>query len=267
MTHTIAPPNQKLLQILLVDDNEDSLTMLRKTIHQKDRMVYSARSAKDALKILEANDIDLLLLDVQMPVMNGYEIANQVRSLPHLKHIPIIFVTAVFKARENVLKGYQLGAQDYLFKPLDADTVRAKVNALLHFALIKEGLNQEHSAHLLFRELIENSDEPVCILNSPFYRFEYVNHWFEQSFGYPSEEVKEKMFFDYFKPWERNTQIDIKPRNGDEVEKITHYKIKGLFRCADQSQQKIQWNIIEKYDKWLCIGKLIGLPYVQLSPK
>lgn len=264
----MAPPIQKLLQILVVDDNEDSLLLLRSTVNQKDRMVFTARSAKEALKIIEANDIDLLLLDVQMPGMNGYEMASYIRSIPHLKHIPIIFVTAVFKSRENELKGYQTGGQEYLFKPLDADTVRAKVNALLHFAMIKENLNQEHNAHLLFRELIEHSEEPICILNSPFYRFEYVNHWFEQAFGYQQDEINNKLFFDNFKPYERKTQIDIKPGDEDNVvEKSIHYKIKGVFRCSNQSYQKVEWNILEKYDKWLCIGKLIGLPYIQLPPK
>ena len=266
MKQTISPPIQKLLQILAVDDNEDSLLLLKNTLRQDDRKIYIAKSAKDAFNILERTNIDLLLLDVQMPVMNGYEMAHYVRSMPHLKHIPIIFVTAVFKSRENELEGYESGAQDYLFKPLDVETVRAKVNALLHFALIKEDLNKEHNAHLLFRELIEHSDEPVCILDSPFYRFEYANHWFEQSFGYSLEEVREKLFFDYFKPWERKTQIEMKPGVGETVEKATHYRIKGIFRCADQSQQKIEWNILEKYDKWLCIGRTIGLPYIQLTP-
>ena len=165
------------------------------------------------------------------------------------------------------MKGYQSGAQDYLFKPLNAATIRAKVNALLHFATIKEDLNREHNSHILFRELIEYSDEPVCILNNPFYRFEFVNHWFEQSFGYPLDEVKGKLFFDYFKPWERKTQIDYRPAEGDLSEKVIHYKIKGIFRCADQSQQKLEWNILEKHDRWLCIGKVIGLPYIQLPPK
>ncbi len=265
MTPTITVPSPKILQILVVDDNEDSLELLKNTIREDERMVFIAKSAKEALKILEVKDIDLLLLDIQLPDMNGYEIANYIRSEPHLKHIPIIFVTAVFKSRENELRGYQLGAQDYLFKPLDAETVRAKVNALLHFALIKEELNKEHNAHLMFRELIEFNDEPVCILNSPFYRFEYANHWFEQSFGYPLDEVKEKLFFDFFKPWERKTHIDMRP--GENDEKTTHYIIKGLFRCADQSQQKIEWNILEKYDRWLCIGKVIGLPFLQFSSK
>src|SRR5688572_29133997 len=165
MTQTISPPNQKLFQILVVDDNEDSLVLLRNTIHQPDRMIYTAQSAKGALRVLEANDIDLILLDVQMPNMNGYELASYIRNMQSLKHIPIIFVTAVCKTREDEMKGYQSGAQDYLFKPLNAATIRAKVNALLHFATIKADLNREHNSHVLFRELIEYSDEPVCILN------------------------------------------------------------------------------------------------------
>jgi hypothetical protein len=115
--------------------------------------------------------------------------------------------------------------------------------------------------------LIEHSDEPVCILDHPFYRFEYTNQWFEKSFGYRIEEVKERLFFDYFKPWERKTQIEVQPGEGETLEKTVHYLLKGIFRCADQSQQKMEWNILEKYDKWLCIGKPIGLPYIQLGPK
>ena len=258
-----AQPPTKTFSVLVVDDSHDSLLLMREVIKNSDRKIFTAPSAKDAYKILNENKIDLILLDVQMPDVDGFEVATVIREQPHTRHIPIIFMTAIYKTKEDALKGYEVGGQDYLFKPLDADTVRAKVSALLHLTQIKTALDKERNAHMQFRELIEHSTDPVCILDSPLYRFEYTNHWFEQTLGYALEEIKGNLFFDFFKPKERETLIEMKP--GETDEKTVIYKLKGEFRCPNDTLMKVEWTILEKYGKWLCIGKTIGLPVMQFQ--
>jgi signal transduction histidine kinase len=114
--------------ILLVDDREENLISLEAMLEQPDRKFLSATSGNDALKLaLKHDDIGLIMLDVQMPDMDGYEVAQILQSNPKTKHISIVFVTAINKETQYVLKGYEEGAIDYLQKPLDLEVTRAKV--------------------------------------------------------------------------------------------------------------------------------------------
>ena len=93
----------------------------------KDRILLHATSGEEALKMTLNKDIDLIILDVQMPDMDGFEVAQILKSNKRTKNIPIIFATAENKEQKFMMKGYDEGAVDYLFKPLDPDIVKAKV--------------------------------------------------------------------------------------------------------------------------------------------
>lgn len=106
--------------ILIVDDNKNNLFTLRSLLSSLDNCnVIEAQSGEDALKKVSDNKIDLVILDIQMPELDGFEVANLLKSSNSTKEIPIIFLTAVFKEEEFVKKGYNLGALDYLTKPID----------------------------------------------------------------------------------------------------------------------------------------------------
>lgn len=119
-------------KILLVDDREDNLFSLE-TILEADGYVFSkASSGRQALKILLSEfDFALILMDVKMPTLNGFETAALIYEREKLKHIPIIFITANNYGEENIFKGYRTGAVDYIYKPINPELLRAKVSVFV----------------------------------------------------------------------------------------------------------------------------------------
>ena len=123
---------EKIIQkILAVDDQPANLVSLEAILDGEDRELIKATSGPDALKVLLKEDISLVLLDVQMPGMDGFEVATLMRQRKDTQSIPIIFVTAISKEDKYVFKGYQVGAVDYLFKPLDPVILQSKVDFFL----------------------------------------------------------------------------------------------------------------------------------------
>jgi len=115
--------------ILLVDDRPENLLSLEEILLKPGRQFLKANSGNEALKqVLKHDHIGLIMLDVQMPEMDGFEVARILKSNPRTKDISIIFVTALSREEQYVLKGFAEGAVDYLQKPLDINVVRAKVN-------------------------------------------------------------------------------------------------------------------------------------------
>ncbi|PSL46205.1 phospho-acceptor domain-containing protein [Chitinophaga niastensis] len=121
--------NPSTFTILLVDDKTENLVSLEHMLEADNRRFLTATSGNEALKIaLRHNDIGLIMLDVQMPDMDGYEVARLLQSNPKTKDIAIIFVTAINKEEQYVMRGFEEGAVDYLSKPLDINITRAKVS-------------------------------------------------------------------------------------------------------------------------------------------
>lgn len=115
-------------KILLVDDREDNLLSIEAVLAPDGYQFFRAYSGHQALKIL-LNEFDfaMILMDVKMPVLSGFETATLIYEREKLRHIPIIFITANNYGDENVFKGYQAGGIDYLFKPINPEVLRAKV--------------------------------------------------------------------------------------------------------------------------------------------
>src|SRR6186713_2657629 len=119
-------------KILLVDDREDNLTSIESILEPDGYIFIKANSGRQALKILLTEfDFAMILMDVKMPNLNGFETATLIYEREKLRHIPIIFITANSYDDENVFKGYQSGAIDYIFKPINPDILRAKVGVLV----------------------------------------------------------------------------------------------------------------------------------------
>jgi signal transduction histidine kinase len=117
--------------ILLVDDRPENLFALESMLEAPDRCFYRAQSGNEALKLAYKENISLILMDVQMPEMDGLETVRLLKTNEKTKKIPVIFVTAFNKDSNQLLHGLQQGGVDYLFKPLDVDIVRAKVDVML----------------------------------------------------------------------------------------------------------------------------------------
>ncbi len=117
--------------VLLVDDLPENLLALEGALEDLDCTLITATSGREALRLLVKHDFALVLLDVQMPEMNGFEVAKLIRGAQKYQHIPIIFVTAISKEQKYVFQGYEAGAVDYLLKPVDPDILRSKVRIFL----------------------------------------------------------------------------------------------------------------------------------------
>ena len=113
-------------RVLLVDDDERNLLALKSILEDLGEVV-TARSGEEALRHLLKDEFAVILLDVYMPGMDGYETAQIVRSRDQTKGIPIVFLSAVNKEQEHLLRGYAMGAVDYVFKPVDPIVLRSKV--------------------------------------------------------------------------------------------------------------------------------------------
>ncbi len=120
-------------KILLVDDRPENLITLEGILDSPELEIYTADSGNEALSMLIETDFALVLMDVQMPEMDGFETAEIMRSNEKTKQIPIIFVTAISKQRNHIFKGYQAGAVDYLYKPLDLEILKSKIKAFIEF--------------------------------------------------------------------------------------------------------------------------------------
>lgn len=124
--HSIPKP-----KVLLVDDRQENLHALQRLLRSLDAELFSATSGTDALSLTLRHQFALILLDVQMPGMNGFEVAEFLHGHPETRSIPIIFITALSKEERYIAKGYEAGAVDYLSKPLDPDTLVTKVKVFL----------------------------------------------------------------------------------------------------------------------------------------
>jgi len=134
-------------KLLLVDDLPENLLALEALVRGHARSVYKARSAEEALGLMLAHEeFALAILDVQMPGMNGFELAELMRGTARTRHIPIIFVSAGGSELNYAFKGYESGAVDFLQKPLDAHVVSSKVNIFVDLYRHRKALRREVEA-------------------------------------------------------------------------------------------------------------------------
>ncbi len=131
-------------KLLAVDDNEHNLYTLRALVEQHmDVEILEAPGGAEALEIAQAQpDIDLIILDVQMPEVDGFETAQMLKLRKKTRDIPIIFLTAAFKTEEFQLKGYDVGAVDYLLKPIDDNQFLNKISTYFRLIEKERQLNQ-----------------------------------------------------------------------------------------------------------------------------
>jgi len=145
--------SEKRVKILAVDDKPANLLALEAVLDHELYILLMAASGAKALETLKNNpDIALILLDVQMPIMDGFEVARRIKKMPGFEEIPVIFITAICTEDPSVRQGYEVGAVDYFSKPFDPDVLRRKVKVYASF---------QHKTHLLVekeRQLTETRE-------------------------------------------------------------------------------------------------------------
>ena len=132
------------MKILIVDDRPENLLAFEAVLKSPDYQLIFASSGVEALKCLLKDDFAVILLDVQMPGMDGFETARLIRARNKNKDTPIIFITAIYKTTENIVHGYSLGAIDYLFKPFHPETLKLKVEAFVKLHHNKKQISDQN---------------------------------------------------------------------------------------------------------------------------
>ncbi|MFN8240604.1 MAG: response regulator [Bacteroidales bacterium] len=132
---------EEKINILIVDDNIENLRVVSTFLKEQDYQIALATDGKSALSILESNRIDLILLDIMMPEMDGYEVCNIIRKNERISNIPVIFLTARTET-EDIVKGFQTGGVDYITKPFKKEELLARVKNHITIKLAKDYLRK-----------------------------------------------------------------------------------------------------------------------------
>jgi len=230
--------------ILIVDDQPSNVFVLEHLLSSKDRVLLQSSNGKDALKIALDKEVDLIILDVQMPGMDGFEVAQILKSNRRTKDIPIIFATAVSKEHKFVMKGYEEGGVDYLYKPLDPEIVKAKVAVLLKIQLQKKELIEKNLALQKNELLINNSSDIIGIIDAANFKIEEINNAFTSILGYSKQEAKETAITFFLSNNDRVLVQQLREQRKDKLFFETR------IYCKDRTIKWLQWNVIVKYGKW-----------------
>src|SRR5712691_5886003 len=196
-----APSSLRAANLLLVDDREENLLALEAILEPLGHRLVSVTSGTAALKELLRDDFACILLDVQMPELDGFQLATLIKERRRSRHIPIIFVTALSKDETHVYRGYSAGAVDYIFKPIDPDVLRSKVSVFVELweksRQIQQQAVQLHEQELAaleraseerYRQLADAMPQIVWT-SDPSGAATYFNRrWFEYT-GLSEEEV------------------------------------------------------------------------------
>jgi PAS domain S-box-containing protein len=230
--------------ILLVDDKPANILVLESLLASDDRILLSAGSGGEALKIALEEEVDLIILDVQMPDIDGFEVAQMLKQKKRTRDIPIIFATAENKDRSYIMQGYSEGAIDYLFKPLDPDIVKAKVAVLLKIQMQQKELREKNISLQNAALLINNSADIIGIVDSSSFQIERINPAFTTILGFSQEEVLGKDLFSFLEVEDVERIRDMVKTPKDRL------SFETKTRRKDHQWTWLHWNIVISKDKW-----------------
>jgi PAS domain S-box-containing protein len=235
--------------ILIVDDKINNIYVLEQILGRPGRNLIRATNGNEALKVALHQEIDLIMLDVQMPGMDGFEVAQILKSNKRTSETPIIFVTAELKEHRFVMKGFEEGAIDYLYKPLNPDITEAKVSVLLQLHRQQRELMEKNQALENYALLINNSADLICIINAETFRFEEVNDAAFSLLGYPAREMKNKSLADYL-----SEEGQVKIKELASVYQPT-FSFEVLMFTKSGEHRYVSWNIVNKHNLWFANGR------------
>jgi PAS domain S-box-containing protein len=228
--------------VLLVDDVDENLVALEAILEPLDQRLVKARSGEEALRAILREDFACILLDVQMPGLDGFETAELIKQRERSRHIPIIFLTAISKEERHVFRGYSAGAVDYLFKPFEPEMLRSKVSVFIELHLKTEELRRQ--AELLreqevaaerriseerYRQLADAMPQIVWTADREGRATYYNRRWYEYT-GQSVEQANES-------GWTLAVHPDDLPRTlakrAETLESGAVFEVEYRFRAAD----------------------------------
>jgi two-component system sensor histidine kinase/response regulator len=162
-------------RILVVDDVEENLVALEALLRRDDADIVTARSGTDALELILQHEFALAFIDVQMPEMDGFELAELMRGAERSKYIPIIFLTAGTREMQRVFRGYESGAVDFLFKPVDPLILRHKADTFVALEQQRKKLAEQYQqlqeSEALLREAVQAREDVLAVVSHDIRNF------------------------------------------------------------------------------------------------
>jgi PAS domain S-box-containing protein len=252
-------------KILLVDDHPPNLVALEAILAPLGHELVMVRSGQDALREVLHREFALILLDVQMADMNGFETAGFIKQHPRSRHTPIIFITAVNRDTAHVFRGYSHGAVDYLVKPFDADILRSKTAVFVELYLRGEKLKQqERMLHARERESFERKSQeryrrlldaiPECVWAAGAEGS--VNYWNRHGLaycGFKPADIDDQSFWECLHPDDRDdarAHWEEGLRNGVRFERQVRIK-----RASDG---EYRWHLARAVPEREPDGRIVG---------
>ncbi|MBD1842089.1 response regulator [Cyanobacteria bacterium FACHB-63] len=233
------------VNILIVDDQPENLLALEAVLGKLGENLVRASSGEEALRCLLNQDFAVILLDIQMPGMDGFETATLIRSRARSQHTPIIFLTAFDASEQGVFKGYSLGAVDYLIKPINSEILVSKVGvfvdlfkktaAIQHQAAQLTAINRElRRSEERFRSLSASSPSGIFVIDSEG-RCTYTNPRFQAICGIVPDQIPERSWQQCIHPDDRDravSQWNVYLEHGGEFSEELRFQTKD---------ERIQW--------------------------
>jgi PAS domain S-box-containing protein len=235
-------------KILVVDDRPENLLAVEAILGPLGHELVRAESGPEALRALLRDEFAVILLDVQMPGMNGFETVEIIKSRERSRDIPIIFLTAISKEDEYVFRGYEVGAVDYMFKPLNPDILRSKVSVFVDLYLKNRQLREQerrlhevrerelHQQHQLervetdarFGAVIASATEAIITFDE-HNRITLFNEAAEDTFGRRQEDVVDTSVLELLQPGERTAFARLAANAAAPDIGHTHSRV--VFKC------------------------------------
>ena len=202
MSFSVAPvPDMDKSKILLVDDIEENLVALEALLRRDDAEILIAHSGNEALELILQHEFSLALVDVQMPEMDGFELAEIMRGTERSKYIPIIFVTAGAGDALRVFRGYESGAVDFLFKPIDPHMLRQKADTFIRLDQQKKQLAAQYARiqenEALLRAMMDATSALISVKDTAG-RYVTLNKQYRDMFAMDPANTRGSTDFDHF---------------------------------------------------------------------
>ncbi len=243
---------RKKIDILVVDDREENLLAIESIIDTDEINLKKALSGNEALGLMFDYDFALVLMDVQMPGMDGFETAELMRGSDKTRHIPIIFITAINKEKKHIFRGYDAGAVDYITKPFDPDILLSKINVFIDLyqqrntleeltrkleSTISELISSREQLKLSeekYKDIFQNANEGIFILKHQ--KIIFNNPKTEEILAGEKRTLSQKRFIDYVHP---EFQQMLESEHFDKLKIKTHDKRTALKIFS--GSEEIKW--------------------------
>lgn len=267
MNSTMFGISDRRVKVLAVDDKPANLLALEAVLDEHFYHVLTALSGASALETLQSNpDTALILLDVQMPGMDGFEVARRIKKMPGFDEIPVIFITAVCVEDPAVRQGYEVGAVDYFSKPFDPDVLRRKVKVYASFQHKVNQLLEKERQLAETQELLQAARKHAALLET--LNVGVMISDIEGRICQTNETVlkilksvdqaKDDSYGEFLAWWDRDGQL-LKNHDGPLLRALTRGEVSHHetveIRCFDQTTKSISTSASPLRDRK---GKIVG---------